>query len=82
MICTLSKHKAERGGWPDAMMLDWEGNVAECTGANIFFISDGVIATRRSRDCFLNGITPPVGDRSVQATRLRGDGAPYPAGGA
>jgi len=38
MICTISKHKAERAGYADAMMLDWQGRVAECTGANIFFI--------------------------------------------
>src|SRR5262245_11452698 len=38
MICTVSKHAAERKGYADAMMLDWEGRVAECTGANIFFI--------------------------------------------
>ena len=56
MICSLSKHKAERGGYADAMMLDWEGNVAECTGANIFFIKDGVIHTPLA-DRFLNGIT-------------------------
>lgn len=56
MICSLSKHKAERGGYADAMMLDWEGNVAECTGANIFFIKDGVVHTPLA-DRFLNGIT-------------------------
>ena len=38
------------------MMLDWQGRVAECTGANIFFIKDGVIHTPIA-DCFLNGIT-------------------------
>ena len=43
MICTISKHKAERKGYADAMMLDWQGRVAECTGANIFFIKDGKI---------------------------------------
>jgi branched-chain amino acid aminotransferase len=41
MICTISKHAAERKGYADAMMLDWEGRVAECTGANIFFV-DGL----------------------------------------
>ncbi|MFZ1067799.1 MAG: aminotransferase class IV, partial [Pseudolabrys sp.] len=43
MICTISKHRAERKGYADAMMLDWEGRVAECTGANIFFVKDGKI---------------------------------------
>ena len=56
MICTISKHKAERKGYADAMMLDWQGRVAECTGANIFFIKDGKIHTPIA-DCFLAGIT-------------------------
>jgi branched-chain amino acid aminotransferase len=56
MICTIEKHKAERKGYADAMMLDWEGRVAECTGANIFFIKDGAIHTPIA-DCFLAGIT-------------------------
>ena len=56
MICTISKHRAERRGYADAMMLDWEGRVAECTGANIFFVKDGKIHTPIA-DCFLDGIT-------------------------
>jgi branched-chain amino acid aminotransferase len=56
MICTISKHKAERAGYADAMMLDWEGRVAECTGANIFFVKDGRLHTPIA-DCFLAGIT-------------------------
>ena len=56
MICTISKHKAERKGYADAMMLDWRGLVAECTGANIFFMRDGRIHTPTA-DCFLDGIT-------------------------
>ncbi|MEX0752481.1 MAG: branched-chain amino acid aminotransferase [Xanthobacteraceae bacterium] len=56
MICTISKHKAERKGYADALMLDWQGRVAECTGANIFFIADGKIHTPTA-DCFLDGIT-------------------------
>ena len=56
MICTISKHKAEKKGYADAMMLDWQGRVAECTGANIFFIKDGTIHTPIA-DCFLNGLT-------------------------
>ena len=55
-ICTISKHRAERRGYADAMMLDWQGRVAECTGANIFFIKDGKIHTPIA-DCFLAGIT-------------------------
>ena len=56
MICTLSKHQAEAGGYNDALMLDWRGQVAEATGANIFFVKDGVIHTPIP-DCFLDGIT-------------------------
>ncbi len=56
MICTVSKHRAERRGYADAMMLDWQGRVAECTGANIFFVQDGKIHTPIA-DCFLDGIT-------------------------
>jgi branched-chain amino acid aminotransferase len=56
MICTISKHRAERKGYADALMLDWQGRVAECTGANIFFIADGKIHTPIA-DCFLDGIT-------------------------
>jgi branched-chain amino acid aminotransferase len=56
MICTISKHKAERKGYADAMMLDWQGRIAECTGANIFFIKNGTIHTPIA-DCFLDGIT-------------------------
>ena len=56
MICTLSKHKAENKGYADAMMLDWQGRVAECTGANIFFTRDGALHTPIA-DCFLSGIT-------------------------
>ena len=56
MICTISKHKAERKGYADALMLDWQGRVAECTGANVFFSRDGALHTPIA-DCFLDGIT-------------------------
>ena len=56
MICTISKHRAERKGYADALMLDWQGRVAECTGANVFFVRDGAIHTPLA-DCFLDGIT-------------------------
>ncbi|WP_296897818.1 branched-chain amino acid aminotransferase, partial [Thiohalocapsa sp.] len=56
MICTLEKHRAEAAGYADALMLDWRGRVAEATGANIFFLKDGVLHTP-TPDCFLDGIT-------------------------
>jgi len=68
MICTISKHRAERRGYADALMLDWEGRVAECTGANIFFIKDGKIHTPIA-DCFLDGITRQT---VIELARRRG----------
>ena len=57
MICTLSKHEAERDGYTDSLMLDHEGNVAEATGANVFFKDkDGILHTPIP-DSFLDGIT-------------------------
>ena len=57
MICTLSKHEAESQGYTDSLMLDHEGNIAEATGANIFFKDkDGNILTPIP-DSFLDGIT-------------------------
>jgi branched-chain amino acid aminotransferase len=56
MIGTMSKHKAEADGFDDALMLDWRGQVAEATGANVFFVMDGDIHTP-TPDCFLDGIT-------------------------
>ena len=56
MICTISKHAAEKDGYSDALMLDWRGYVAETTSANVFLVRDGVIHTPKP-DCFLDGIT-------------------------
>ena len=57
MICTLSKHEAEMDGYTDSLMLDHEGNIAEATGANIFFKDkDGNLHTPIP-DSFLDGIT-------------------------
>lgn len=59
MIVTISKHKAERAGFNDALMLDYHDNIAEATGANFFAVFDGQIHTPVA-DCFLNGITRQV----------------------
>ena len=56
MICSLSKHEAESKGFDDALMLDYRGNIAEATGANIFFVKGEKLFTPIP-DCFLNGIT-------------------------
>jgi branched-chain amino acid aminotransferase len=68
MICTIEKHRAERAGYADALMYDWRGHVAECTGANIFFIKDGVLYTPTA-DCFLAGITR---ETVIKLARKRG----------
>ncbi|MDP6567267.1 MAG: branched-chain amino acid aminotransferase [Alphaproteobacteria bacterium] len=68
MICTLSKHAAEAEGYDDALMLDWRGQVAESTGANIFFLIDGKLHTP-TPDCFLDGITRRT---VIDLARLRG----------
>ena len=70
MICTLSRHRAERRGFADALMLDWRGRVAECTAANVFFVRDGALHTPVA-DCFLSGIT-----RATVIALARGRGFP------
>ena len=57
MICTLSKHEAEAQGFTDSLMLDYQGNVAEATGANIFFKSKNGQLHTPIPDSFLDGIT-------------------------
>ena len=57
MICTLSKHEAEKDGYTDSLMLDYEGNIAEATGANIFFKDKNGNLHTPIPDSFLDGIT-------------------------
>ena len=57
MICTLSKHEAERQGFADSLMLDHDGNIAEATGANIFFKDKEGSLHTPTPDSFLDGIT-------------------------
>jgi Branched-chain amino acid aminotransferase/4-amino-4-deoxychorismate lyase len=57
MICTLSKHEAERQGYSESLMLDHEGNVAESTSANVFFKDEKGDLHTPIPDSFLNGIT-------------------------
>ena len=57
MICTLSKHEAEKKGFADSLMLDHEGNIAEATGANIFFKNKVGELHTPIPDSFLDGIT-------------------------
>ena len=57
MICTISKHEAEREGYNDAIMLDYRGYLAEATGANLFLVMNNNEIHTPTPDCFLNGIT-------------------------
>jgi len=57
MICTLSKHQAEKDGYTDSIMLDHEGNIAEATSANIFFKDSNNELHTPIPDSFLDGIT-------------------------
>ena len=57
MICTLSKHQAEKDGYTDSLMLDHEGNIAEATSANIFFKDENNELHTPIPDSFLDGIT-------------------------
>lgn len=57
MICTISKHEAEREGYNDALMLDYRGYLAEATGANLFLVMKNGELHTPLPDCFLNGIT-------------------------
>ena len=57
MICTLSKHEAEKEGYTDSLMLDYQDNIAEATGANIFFKNNAGELHTPIPDSFLNGIT-------------------------
>ena len=68
MICTISKHAAEKDGYADAMMVDYRGYIAEATGANVFFVKDGVLHTP-TPDCILNGITRQT---VIQLAKARG----------
>lgn len=55
-VGTMVKHEAAAKGCQDAMMLDYRGQVAEATSANLFAVIDGVLKTPKP-DCFLNGLT-------------------------
>ena len=83
MICTLSKHAAEKKGYADALMYDYRGQIAEATGANIFFVDNGTLHTP-TPDCFLDGITRrtvielakarqiPVVERAIMPDEMEG----------
>tara|TARA_X000001036_G_scaffold416954_1_gene434459 strand:+ start:19 stop:906 length:888 start_codon:yes stop_codon:yes gene_type:complete len=71
MICTLSKHEAESQGYTDSLMLDHEGNIAEATGANIFFKSSSGELHTPIPDSFLDGITRREIIKIAQSKRIK-----------
>jgi len=56
VICGIEKDRALKAGFDDALMLDWQGRLAETTGANIFLVIDGKLVTPTPHN-FLDGIT-------------------------
>jgi len=68
MIGTIEKHRAEKDGYSEALMLDWRGRVAECTSGNIFFVKGDELHSP-TPDCFLDGITRRV---IIQLAEKRG----------
>ena len=49
VICGIEKDRALKAGFDDALMLDWQGRLAELTGANIFLAMGGSWSRPRSR---------------------------------
>jgi branched-chain amino acid aminotransferase len=56
----LAKIEAVDAGVPEAIMLNHEGNVAECTGDNIFIVRGGIVLTPGTADGILEGITRKI----------------------
>lgn len=56
VLGTMAKYEAKQAGYSDALMHDYEGYVAESSGANLFVIKDGALITPIA-DRFLNGLT-------------------------
>ena len=56
----LAKIEAIDAGVPEAIMLNHEGNVAECTADNIFIVRNGQVQTPNTSDGVLEGVTRQV----------------------
>lgn len=56
IVCGIEKDRALAAGFDDALMLDWQGRLAESTGANVFLAMGGRLVTPRVEN-FLDGIT-------------------------
>jgi branched-chain amino acid aminotransferase len=56
----LAKIEANDAGVPEAIMLNHDGNVAECTADNVFIVRDGQVQTPTTADGILEGVTRKV----------------------
>jgi len=56
----MAKIEAVRAGCEEALMLNHKGEVAECTGDNIFIIKNGVLTTPPIDAGILEGVTRNV----------------------
>jgi branched-chain amino acid aminotransferase len=56
----LAKIEALDAGVPEALLLNQQGNVAECTGDNIFVVRNGEVQTPTTSDGILEGVTRGV----------------------
>jgi branched-chain amino acid aminotransferase len=56
IVCGIEKDRALKAGFDDALMLDWQGRLAESTGANIFLATGDRLVTPKVEN-FLDGIT-------------------------
>jgi branched-chain amino acid aminotransferase len=56
----LAKIEAVDAGVPEALMLNSDGNVAECTADNVFVVRDGRVRTPCTTDGILEGVTRQV----------------------
>jgi branched-chain amino acid aminotransferase len=54
---SLAKVEAVKAGYDEAIMLNTQGFVAECTGENVFIVKDGVLMTPPTSSGALAGIT-------------------------
>jgi len=57
MNSQLAKMESVINGFDEAIMLDYQGNVSEGTGENIFLVKDNVLYTPHSSLSLLSGIT-------------------------
>src|SRR4051812_29893243 len=56
----LARIEANDAGVPEALMLNHDGNVAECTADNVYIVRDGVVQTPTTHDGILEGVTRQV----------------------